>query len=182
MDDGRFDTLARRWAAQLPRRHVFRALTAGIAATLLGHHPDVAATPACKTLDRRCWRGRECCTGRCAHGRCRCPQGMTAATGPFGRVCQTNGQSCPAGPRVDLCRTPVVCGTNPSLGGADCFCDRDVAGAAYCAAEAGLACGSCTTNADCPAAFARCAERVAPGCGPCSGGRRACQQECPSPA
>ena len=70
MDGWRFDTLVRTLADVAPRRGVVKALAGAIVAGLLTAADSEAAD--CRGTDDICERDAQCCSDRCAGGRCDC--------------------------------------------------------------------------------------------------------------
>lgn len=98
MDAHLFDDVTRFFAEQGDRRRLLKtlagsALGAGLALLGLGE-----AAAACRFATQRCDSTKQCCSGHCLKGRCRCPAGTTVIAGrcapPCGGACSNSCNKC----------------------------------------------------------------------------------------
>lgn len=122
MEPNRFDTLARRVATRVSRRHLSRGLIAGLTTPFLpAMAGDVGA--ACKRVGQQCSKNKDCCDhAECPGNKCRCRRGFDECAGKCFRLdsdekhcgsCNNrcaDGERCCDGVCVDLGTDPNNCG------------------------------------------------------------------------
>jgi hypothetical protein len=154
-----FDALATEMASgTLSRGRMLKLMGAALVGGTLGSLGGVAAADEdedeeCKPLNKKCRKNHQCCSGKCAAGKC-------------APACTSNGETCTSGTQccsgnckdgscVASCIPPnaIPCdATNPGScpGGlrGGCTCVDEASGGAYC--SSGGSAIPCTTSCDCP--------------------------------
>jgi hypothetical protein len=133
MDDLRFDAFIRSISRDSSRRGTLRLLAGGALAAgggLVRTDPVGANHFGCRHVGKPCGTGRQCCSSRCRHGRCR----------PHNKGICTAGQNfCTQGGAGN------ECGAGSS---GPCLCVVTTGNAPFCA-ENFTGCFACTHDAQC---------------------------------
>jgi hypothetical protein len=132
MHGSRFDTTIKSMTLMLgSRRGLLRSLAGSALGAALAGPCRSASAAKCRKNGLDCRGSNQCCSGRCAGGKCRPAPGQD--------VCTIEKLTC------DLGKEAARCG----VGNLDCACYRRINGAAYCANVDSVTCAPCANDQDC---------------------------------